>query len=279
MRLPSEQAGTTTSASPHANPRYLGPWLDGDDVPSVYDAWCDSLESLDTEATVAELAELAAGGPVLELAIGTGRIALPLLRRGLEVHGVDSSEEMVAKLREKPGGNEIPVTIGDLVDVPVAGRFKLIFVVFNTFFGLGSAEEQRRCFRAVADHLYGDGAFVIEVALPNLGRFSDGARAIRHFDMKDVTLVDVATHDPGRQRLEHEHIVMRPGGVSVVPISIQYAFPAQLDEMAGEAGLRLSERWGNWRRGPYDGDHAPFVSVYRPAQKDEAGAQARAAGI
>src|SRR5581483_10142203 len=144
------------------DPRELGPWLDGHDVADVYDAWCASLETLDTEGAVAALAELAGDGPVLELAIGTGRLALPLAARGLEVQGIDASADMVAKLHEKPGGDEILVTIGDLVDVAVSGSFSLVFIVFNTFFGLRSADDQARCFRNVRAHLTEGGLFVIE---------------------------------------------------------------------------------------------------------------------
>ncbi len=130
---------------------HLGPWIEGDDLVEVYDAWT-SQANIDTQGAVDALAELACDGPVLELAIGTGRIALPLLERGLEVDGIDASEEMVAKLRSKPGGDRIAVTIGDLADVGVTAgrRYRLIFVVFNTLFGLRSRGEQARTFLNVA---------------------------------------------------------------------------------------------------------------------------------
>src|SRR6185312_16277880 len=136
-----------------------GPATYGDRIADVYDAF-HSETGLDTEAAVDVLAELAGDGPVLELAIGTGRIAIPLAARGIEVHGIDASEQMVAKLREKPGGDRIPVTIGDFADVGVEGRYSLIFVVFNTLFGLQSQDAQLRCFTNAAEHLTDEGLFL-----------------------------------------------------------------------------------------------------------------------
>src|SRR3954468_13261927 len=135
--------------------------LYGDRIADVYDAFHAEI-GLDTDAAVEVLAELAGDGPVLELAIGTGRLALPLAERGLEVHGVDASEAMVSKLREKPGGDRIPVTMGDFADVPVEGAFSLVFVAFNTLFGLTSQEAQVRCFANAAAHLAEGGVVLIE---------------------------------------------------------------------------------------------------------------------
>jgi SAM-dependent methyltransferase len=249
--------------SPSADLRQLGPWLDGDNIANVYDSWCESLVSLDTEGAVAALARLAGDGPVLELAIGTGRLALPLADRGLEVHGIDASEEMVAQLRGKPGGDRIPVTIGDLVDVDVEGRFRLIFVAFNTFFGLRSEEDQARCFARVAAHLTEDGVFVIEASVPDLSRFDAGEQtSTRRVDFEDMTVVEVAKHDPTTQTIESEHILMRAGEISVVPFSIRYAYASELDQMAFRAGLGLREHWGGWRRETLADDSRPSVSIY-----------------
>lgn len=134
----------------------------GDRWADIYDEWTDQRIGASTQATIDGLADLAAGGRVLELAIGTGRIALGLVARGLEVHGIDASEEMIAKLRAKPGGEAIPVTIGDFADVDADGRFDLVFVAFNTFFALTTQDDQVRCFANVARHLTDDGVFVIE---------------------------------------------------------------------------------------------------------------------
>ena len=246
------------------DPRELGPWLDGHDVADVYDAWCASLETLDTEGAVAALATLAGDGPVLELAIGTGRLALPLAARGLEVQGIDASAEMVAKLHEKPGGDQILVTIGDLVDVAVSGSFSLVFIVFNTFFGLRSADDQARCFRNVRAHLTEGGLFVIESSVPDLKRFAaDGEKSVRRLDFNETTVIDTATHDRAAQRVDQEHIVMRADGTSVVPFSVRYAYPDELDNMAEAAGMRLLDRWGGWRREPFSDPTISFISIYQ----------------
>ena len=146
----------------------------GDRIAETYDALYEG--TLDTEGAVDALAELADDGPVLELAIGTGRLALPLVERGLEVHGIDASERMVEKLRAKPGGDAIPVTMGDFADVGVEGEYRLIFIAFNTLFALFTQDDQLRCFANAAEHLTDDGLFVVEAFRPDLGRFDRGQR-------------------------------------------------------------------------------------------------------
>src|SRR5215471_6365104 len=173
----------------------------GDRIADVYDDWYADAPFLDTEASVDLLAELAGDGPVLELAIGTGRLALPLAARGLEVHGIDASEAMVAKLRAKPGGTDIPVTMGDFADVGVEGAYPLIFVAFNTLFGLTSQEAQLRCFRNAAAHLADGGVFLIDVFVPDLTRFDRNQRVqVNKLDTAEVQLV-ASRHDPVTQRL------------------------------------------------------------------------------
>jgi SAM-dependent methyltransferase len=248
-----------------ADAREVVPWIDGDDVAEVYDAWCESLDSLDTEGTVEALAELAGDGPILELAIGTGRVALPLARRGLAVQGIDGSSAMVAKLREKPGGDQIPVTLGDLTDVAVAGRFALIFILFNTFFGLPSRDHQLRCLAHVAEHLTPDGLFLMETSVPDLSRFESGRKSIERIDYDEVTLIDASTHDPAAQRIDTEHVLIREGGTHVHRYSVQYASASELDAMAKGAGMRLRERRGGWRGEPFAGDGHTCVSVYQLA--------------
>src|SRR5262245_47622611 len=153
----------------------FGPSTYGEKIAAVYDEHTAHF-GLDTEGAVERLAELAGDGPVLELAIGTGRLGLPLAERGLEVHGIDASEAMVAKLREKPGGADIPVTMGDFADVGVEGHYPLIFVGFNTFFALLSQEAQVRCFANVAAHLTDGGIFVLEAFFPDLSRYDRDQR-------------------------------------------------------------------------------------------------------
>jgi SAM-dependent methyltransferase len=236
-----------------------GPATYGDRIADVYDSL---YKELDTEAAVATLAELAGEGPVLELAIGTGRLALPLAARGLEVHGIDASEAMVAKLREKPGGDRIPVTMGDFADVGVTGSYSLIFVGFNTFFALTTQGDQLRCFANVAAHLTGGGVFALEAFFPDLGRFDRGQRPHVAVVEPDRVMIDAAKHDPVEQRVDSSHIIFTNEGTTLHPVSIRYAFPSELDLMARLAGLELQNRWGGWRREPFTADSHRHVSVY-----------------
>jgi SAM-dependent methyltransferase len=232
----------------------------GADSAEVY----DDTSRGDEEAAVAFLDRLARGGPVLELAVGTGRIALPLAARGLRVDGIDLSEAMVARLRAKPGGDAIAVTIGDFADVPVEGTYPLVYLVYNTLFNLLTQDDQVRCFTNVAAHLADGGAFVVEAFTPSwLYRLRDDqyvdAEAI---GVARVTL-DVGRHDPVAQRLDESHVVLAPDGVRLFPIVCRYAWPSELDLMARIAGLRLAERWGGWSGEPFTGSSALHVSVYR----------------
>ncbi len=231
----------------------------GDRIAGVYD---NLYAGLDTAAAVETLASLAGDGPVLELAIGTGRIALPLAGRGLEVHGIDASEQMVARLRAKPGGDRIPVTMGDFADVAVGGSYSLVFVAFNTFFALLTQEDQVRCFANVAARLADGGVFVIEAFVPDLARFDRGQRVnVNRLDTGEVML-DASRHDPVGQRVASDHIVLTENGTTLYPVNIRYAFPSELDLMARLAGLELKERWGGWRREPFTASSPRHVSVY-----------------
>ena len=238
-----------------------GPSTYGDRIADVYDAHVADL-GLDTEGAVETLASLAGDGPVLELAIGTGRLALPLTERGLEVHGIDASEAMVAKLREKPGGDTITVTMGDFADVAVDVDYSLIFVVFNTFFGLPSQEHQVRCFANAATHLTEGGLFLLEVFLPDLGRFDRGQRTqVTRVD-PDQVFLDASRHDPVTQVIESDHVVITEAGTKLYPVNLRYAFPGELDLMARLAGLELKDRWGDWNREPFTASSPRHVSVY-----------------
>jgi SAM-dependent methyltransferase len=216
----------------------------------------------DTDDTVAFLAEIAGKGPVLELGIGTGRIALPLAGRGLQVSGIDASPAMVAKLREKPGGSRIPVTRGNFADVAVEGRFSLVYVVFNTFFGLLSQEDQVRCFANVAARLEPLGVFVIEAFVPDLTLFDRGQRvnAIRLDDQE--VIIDASRLELGNQSIRAQHIHLRDGGVKLFPVQLRYAWPSELDLMARLASMRLRERWAGWRRESFSAESRKHVSVY-----------------
>jgi SAM-dependent methyltransferase len=235
----------------------------------MYDEYVASV-LLDTEAAVAFLAELAGSGPVLELAIGTGRIALPLAKRGIDVRGIDASEEMVARLRSKPGGANIHVTFGDFADVAVEGRYTLIYVVFNTLFALQTQEEQVRCFENVAAHLADDGVFVVEAFVPDLTRFDRDQRVqVDRVGLEDVWL-HVDRHHRAEQRVESQHVRLSEQGVRFYPVQIRYAYPSELDLMARLAGLRVRERFDGWKRAPFSGFTGTCVSVYERAGLDTA---------
>jgi len=235
----------------------------GERIADVYDEWYGEAEVLDTNAAVEALAELAGDGPVLELAIGTGRVALPLAVRGLEVHGIDASEAMVAKLLEKPGGDAIPVTMGDFADACVEGTFSLVYVVFNTLFALESQEEQVRCFQNVAGRLADGGVFVVECFVPEPERFDGSLRTNKIGG--DSVLIDAALVDRKEQRSESQHIVLTPQGATFYPVRIRWAYPPELDLMARLAGLRLRDRWSGWDKGPFTKTSRQHVSVYERA--------------
>jgi hypothetical protein len=217
----------------------------------------------DRAATVAFLEKLSGRGPALELAIGTGWIALPLAARGIRVDGIDISPAMVDQLRVKPGGDQISVTIGDFADVPIPGTYRLIFVVANTLFNLLTQDDQVRCFENVAAHLTDDGSFIIEAFHPGyLYRLRDHQYVDAEAVEVDEVRLDVARHDPVKQLLEESHVSLSSEGVRLNPIVTRYAWPSELDLMARIAGLRLKERWGGWDREPFTSSSSTCVSVY-----------------
>jgi SAM-dependent methyltransferase len=239
----------------------------GDRIAEVYDTFyvTQGLATSEPDDAVEFLIGLAGEGPALELAIGTGRMALPLAARGLQIHGIDASERMVAKLREKPGGDAIQVTMGDFADVAVDGEYALIFVVFNTFFALLTQDDQVRCMQNAARRLRPDGCFVIEAFVPDVSRFDRHQRTSAGRVGVDEVIIDVAEHDPEHQRVDSMHVLIRDGRVQTYPVRLRYAWPAELDLMARLAGLRLRERWVGWKREPFDGRSGAHVSVYEPS--------------
>jgi SAM-dependent methyltransferase len=209
------------------------------------------------------LAELADGGRVVELAIGTGRVALPLAARGVDLTGIDISPEMVSRLRAKPGGKALPVIMGDFADVAVDGNFRLVYLVFNTLFALLDQEEQIRCFANVATHLEPGGRFVIEAFVPDLTRFDRGQRIAAANVQTDRVTVEVSQHTPAGQRIDSHHIIITEQGIKLRPVAVRYAWPSEIDLMARLAGLQLENRWGGWNLEPFDGASQSHVSVYR----------------
>ncbi|MEH0829834.1 MULTISPECIES: class I SAM-dependent methyltransferase [Micromonospora] len=209
------------------------------------------------------LAPLAEGGPVLELAVGTGRVALPLAARGLAVEGVEASPEMVAHLRAKPGGADMPVAIGDMADVPVAGPYRLVFLVFNTLFNLVSEERQATCFRNVARVLAPGGAFVIETFVPDPADFDRDEQVQVREVTEDSATIRMHRYDRAAQTFVRQTVTFDAAGVHLKPFAMRYAWPEQIDELAERAGLRLTERYADWDRAPFDADSRAHISVYR----------------
>jgi SAM-dependent methyltransferase len=236
----------------------------GDRIAHLY----DGLRQFTPEETQVEaeaLAQLAQGRCVLELGIGTGRVALPLREKGLEVCGIDASSKMIEELRKKPGGESIPVVMGDFSHVPVEGKFGLIFVTFNTFFALTTQEAQVRCFASVAAHLLPGGLFVIEAFVPDLSRFTRNQSVVVSRIGLDEVRFDVSQHDPVHQRVTAQHVVITQGQTQLFPVQIRYAWPSELDLMAQLAGLRLKERWSNWEGAPFTSGSGAHVSMYERA--------------
>jgi SAM-dependent methyltransferase len=234
----------------------------GERIAPVYDRW---YAGQDTDRAVEFLSALAGGGDALELGIGTGRVAVPLAARGVKVHGIDASPAMIDKIRTKPGGEEIPITLGDFADVPVQGLFDLIYVVFNTFFALTTQEAQVRCFQASAQHLRDDGVFVLENFVPDLGRFDRGQRTDTISVSVDEVRIDAAVHDTVNQRCHVQHVLIEEKGIRLYPVQLRYVWPSELNLMARLAGLELRNRYGGWKNEPFSSASARHVSVYARA--------------
>jgi len=246
----------------------------GDRWADVYDDWYADLD--DTDACVAFLADLAGEpgdvGPIVELGVGTGRIALPLRRRGYDVRGIDASDAMVAGLRSKPGGADLPVTVGDMADVAVPSvvgdpdepGIAGVFVAYNTFFNLSTDADQRRCLERVAAVLEPGGWFACAQFVPDEhvadGRASAvGVRSIT----TDRVVLTADRYDAASQTITGQFIDISAAVIALRPVHIRYLFPHQLDELAAAAGLERTERWADWSRTPFDDDAAMHVSVYR----------------
>ena len=206
------------------------------------------------------LADLAGDGDALELGIGTGRIALPLSKCGVRVSGIDLSKDMVAKLKEKPGGEEIEVVIGDFATARVEGRFTLAYLVFNTINNLTTQDAQVACFQNVADHLEPSGCFVIEVGVPGPRTFSADKR-FTVFDFGD-THVGIDEYDAASQGLVSHHFSLIDGNWELLSMPFRSVWPAELDLMGRLAGMSLRERWSGWKREPFTNESTTHVSVW-----------------
>jgi Methyltransferase domain len=235
----------------------------GEDVAERYDESLGEMgDAAVVEPAVEFLAALAGDGAALELGIGTGRIAIPLAARGVPVHGIDLSEAMVAKLREKPGAEAIAVTIGDFATTKVEGTFSLAYLVFNTIMNLTTQDEQVACFKNVAAHLEPGGCFAIEVGVPAL-RLLPAGETIHVFSFTGPTKVGLDEYDVANQGLISHHYSERPdGSLDRSSIPFRYAWPAELDLMARLAGMTLRERWSGWNREPFTSDSTKHISVW-----------------
>jgi SAM-dependent methyltransferase len=233
----------------------------GEPVAARYDeSSADMFEPAVVDPAVDFLADLAGQGAALELGIGTGRIAVPLARRGIRVHGIDLSEAMVARLRAKPGAEQIAVTIGDFATTRVEGRFSLAYLVFNTIGNLTTQDEQVACFQNVAAHLQPGGRFVIETGVPQLQRLPPG-ETVRAFSLTPTHL-GFDEYDVATQGLISHHYQIEDGRMDAGSLPQRYVWPSELDLMARLAGMTLRERWGGWKREPFTGDSVMHVSVW-----------------
>jgi SAM-dependent methyltransferase len=216
------------------------------------------------DATVDFLAALAGDGAALELAVGTGRIALPLSRRGVRVSGIDLSPFMVEQLRAKADADAIDVVIGDMCTTRVegAGEFRLAYLVFNTICNLTTQDAQVECFANAAAHLEPRGCFVIEVGVPDLQRLPPG-ESVRAFSVAPTHLGFDEYHDFAAQKFSSHHYFVRDSAFEFFSMPFRYVWPAELDLMAQLAGMRLQERWADWDRSAFTGESRKHVSVWR----------------
>ena len=227
---------------------------------SVYD---ELYAELSPDDAVRSLADLAGGGDVLELGIGTGRIALPLAATGLLVEGIDGSPDMVAQLRRKPGGERLRVEVGDFATTAMRRCYDLVVLAFNTINALPSQEAQVQTFRNAAAHLEPGGAFVVENWVPDLAAFRRGRSVAAHEVGESRVTIDVAELHPAEQRMTTTRLAFSGEGVRLLPVNHRYVWPAELDLMARLAGMHLETRWEDWQRKPFTDDSATYVAVYR----------------
>jgi len=234
----------------------------GDRIAETYEAkWPELFEPAVVDPAVSFLADLAGSGAALELGIGTGRIALPLSQRGVRVHGIELSPAMVARMRAKPGADNISVTVGDFATTRVRGTFKLAYLVRNTITNLTTQDEQVECFRNVAAHLEPGGCFVIEVYVPELRRLPPG-ETIHAFTVTPAHL-GFEEYDVAAQIAFSHHYWVADGQLETFSAPFRFVWPSELDLMARLAGMTLRERWSTWNREPFTSDSRSHVSVWQ----------------
>lgn len=217
----------------------------------------------DTDLTVERLASWADGGRILEFGLGSGRLALPLAARGLEVHGIEGSVEMEALLRAKPGAEAIRTTLGNFADTDLGERFELVVLALNTIFGMPDQQQQVACFQNAARHLEPGGRFVVEGFVIDPTRFRDGPVISPRLWGEQGVELQVQAYDPATQQIDTRNIHLGDHGVRVMAVMNQYAAPRELDLMAQIAGLELEERCGGWNGEPFGVLSRKHVSLYR----------------
>jgi SAM-dependent methyltransferase len=232
----------------------------GEQAAARYDQSSDIFGLAAVDIVVEVLVELAGGGRALELGVGTGRIALPLARRGVPVHGIDLSRAMVARLHEKPGSEAIGVTIGDFATTRVEGTFSVVYLVFNTIMNLTTQQAQVACFRNAAAHLAPGGCFVIETRVPELRRLPPG-QDVLPWHVSPARWVSYS-YDTATQAMRGHYVEFADGRGEYSSIPFRYVWPAELDLMAQLAGLRLRERWGGWTREAFTSESPQHVSIW-----------------
>lgn len=220
------------------------------------------------DAVVGLLEELAGGGPVLELAVGTGRIAAPLAARGVPVSGIELSRAMAARVVDKPGGTAVSVTIGDMTSARVPGEYSLVYLVFNTISNVTTQDGQVAVFVNAAAHLRDGGLFLIEVGLPDLRRLPPGQDTVPFTVAPGLRggggYVGFDQYDVVSQQFTSNHVTVSPDGVGRFRrIPFRYAWPAEMDLMARIAGMRLEHRWADWGKSPMTADSTAHISVWR----------------
>jgi SAM-dependent methyltransferase len=233
----------------------------GDRIAERYDEWFPHAW-LQTDASIERLAELAGPGPILELGIGTGRVTVPLAQRGLEVHGIEASEAMAGKLREKPGGELLHVTIGDIAEADVDGSFTLVLAIGDTLNLLSTQEAQLACVQRFAAKLVPEGVFVVEGAAR--AGATQGSVSVQRVEKDEVHLF-VSQGDPSSQALRSAQVIIGSEGVRIIPVFGRSLPPPELDLIAALAGLRLRERWGGWEREAFGPQSSRHVSIYERA--------------
>ncbi|MGE0492907.1 MAG: trans-aconitate 2-methyltransferase [Vulcanimicrobiota bacterium] len=231
----------------------------GDTIAPIYDRLYPDPEP----GAVELLLELAGSRRVLELGIGTGRLALPLAEAGVEIEGLDISDLMIEMLRAKPGGTELTVHRADFRDFELQRRYGLVFIAFSTFLALLDQEHQIHCMECVAAHLEPGGRFLVEAFWPDPARFDRGQRVAAYAMTDDGVHVHFAIHDLVRQRVSARHLLMGTGGIECYPAELRYVWPSELDLMARLAGLALEARYGDWNKTPLTASSERFLSLYR----------------